>query len=63
MPARAVMIGDTEYDIAMGRAAGMRDHRRRLGLSRRRPADRRRRRRIWPPTSPALEALVAELAA
>ena len=39
---RAAMVGDTEFDIAMGRAAGMSDDRRRLGLSSARPARGRR---------------------
>ena len=40
-PERAVMVGDTEYDMAMGRAAGLRHHRRRLGLPSRAPGSRR----------------------
>ena len=43
-PHEAVMIGDTVYDMQMARDAGVRAHRRRLGLSRSARAARGRRR-------------------
>ena len=44
-PGAAVMVGDTEFDMAMGRAAGLATVGVSLGLPSARPAGRRRRRR------------------